>query len=101
MADAGQLVCVFAGLGPTVKRVIPYEKAVMGHANIDYRDQPHRNTTLLKFTGSTFIFNMVETLSECHTVAEKSSSGSDNLHPVIETFLFRTLRSVLGVVDEW
>lgn len=85
MADAGQLICVLAGPGDSVKKVLPYCKGVMGRANIDYSDQPHRKATLLKIIGNTFILNMVETLSEGHTIAEKSGLGNDNLHQFIET----------------
>ncbi|KAI4119174.1 MAG: hypothetical protein LQ345_000884 [Seirophora villosa] len=85
MADAGQLVCVLAGPGHSVKKVLPFCKGVMGRANIDYSDQPCGRATLLKVIGNTFILNMVETLSEGHTIAEKSGLGNDNLHQFIET----------------
>ncbi|KAL8694321.1 MAG: hypothetical protein Q9218_001026 [Villophora microphyllina] len=85
MADAGQLVCVLAGPGDAVKKVLPYCKGVMGRANIDFSDQPHGKATLLKIIGNTFILNMVETLSEGHTIAEKSGLGTENLHQFIET----------------
>ena len=85
MADNGQLVCVLAGPGSAVKQVIPYCKGVMGRANIDFSDQPQGKATLLKIVGNTFILNMVETLSEGHTLAEKSGLGSGNLHQLIET----------------
>jgi len=85
MAENGQLVCVLAGPANAVKTVIPYCKGVMGRANIDYSDQPQGKATLLKIIGNTFILNMVETLSEGHTLAEKSGLGNDNLHQFIET----------------
>lgn len=85
MAEAGQLVCVLAGPAASVKKVLPYCKGVMGRANIDFSDQPHGKATLLKIIGNTFILNMVETLSEGHTIAEKSGLGNDNLHQFIET----------------
>ena len=85
MADSGQLVCVLAGPTSAVKQVIPYCKGVMGRANIDFSDQPQGKATLLKIIGNTFILNMVETLSEGHTLAEKSGLGNDNLHQFIET----------------
>ncbi|KAI4287108.1 MAG: hypothetical protein L6R35_003635 [Caloplaca aegaea] len=84
MADAGQLVCVLVGARPSVKKVLPFCKGVMGRANIDYSDQPCGRATLLKVIGNSFILNMVETLSEGHTIAEKSGLGNDNLHQVIE-----------------
>lgn len=85
MADNGQLVCVLAGPKAQVEKVKPYCKGVMGRAEIDYSDQPHGAATRLKIIGNTFILAMVETLSEGHTLAEKSGLGSDNLHTFIET----------------
>lgn len=85
MAENGQLVCVLAGPANAVKDVIPYCKGVMGRANIDYSDQPHGRATLLKIIGNTFILNMLEALSEGHTLAEKSGLGNDNLHQFIAT----------------
>ncbi|TKA80511.1 hypothetical protein B0A49_00333 [Cryomyces minteri] len=85
MADNGQLVCVLAGPSAQVDKVKPFTTGVMGRANIDYSDQPQGAATRLKIIGNTFILNMVETLSEGHTLAEKSGLGSDNLHAFIET----------------
>lgn len=85
MADSGQLVCVLAGPKAQVDRVKPFCKGVMGRAEIDYSDEPHRQATLLKIIGNTFIVNMVETLSEGHTLAEKSGLGTEELHKFIET----------------
>ena len=85
MADNGQLVCVLAGPKSAVEKVKPYCKGVMGRANIDFSDQPQGKATLLKIIGNTFILNMVETLSEGHTLAEKSGLGNDNMHQFIET----------------
>lgn len=85
MADNGQLVCVLAGPASSVEKVKPYCKGVMGRANIDYSDQPQGRATLLKIIGNTFILNMVETLSEGHTLADKSGLGTENLHQFIET----------------
>jgi 3-hydroxyisobutyrate dehydrogenase-like beta-hydroxyacid dehydrogenase len=85
MADAGQLVCVLAGPAEAVEKVKPYTTGVMGRAVIDYSNQPHGSATRLKIIGNTFILNMVETLSEGHTLAEKSGLGSDRLHQFVET----------------
>lgn len=85
MADNGQLVYVLAGPKAQVEKVKPYCTGVMGRAEIDYADQPHGAATRLKIIGNTFILAMVETLSEGHTLAEKSGLGSDNLHQFIET----------------
>ena len=84
MAESGQLVCVLAGPASAVEKVKPYTKGVMGRANIDFSDQPPGKATHLKIIGNTFILNMVETLSEGHTLAEKSGLGNENLHQFIE-----------------
>jgi 3-hydroxyisobutyrate dehydrogenase-like beta-hydroxyacid dehydrogenase len=85
MADSGQLLCVLAGPAAAVDKVKPYTTGVMGRANIDLSDEPYGKATLLKVIGNTFILSMVETLSEGHTVAEKSGLGTDNMHKFIET----------------
>ena len=85
MADAGQLVCVLAGPKAAVDQVKKYTKGVIGRADIDFSDQPQGKATHLKIIGNTFILNMVETLSEGHTLAEKSGLGNENLHTFIET----------------
>lgn len=85
MADAGQLVCVLAGPKASVEKVRPFCKGVMGRAEVDYSDQPHGNASRMKIIGNTFILNMVEQLSEGHTLAEKSGLGNENLHAFIET----------------
>jgi 3-hydroxyisobutyrate dehydrogenase-like beta-hydroxyacid dehydrogenase len=85
MADNGQLVCVLAGPAEAVAKVKPYTTGVMGRAIIDFSSQPQGTATHLKIIGNTFILNMVETLSEGLTVAEKSGLGVDNLHKFIET----------------
>lgn len=85
MADNGQLVCVLAGPPSAVERVKPYCKGVMGRANIDFSGQPQGKATLLKIIGNTFVVNMIESLSEGHTLAERSGLGNDNLHQFIET----------------
>ncbi|KAF2713911.1 6-phosphogluconate dehydrogenase-like protein NAD-binding protein [Pleomassaria siparia CBS 279.74] len=83
MADAGSLVCVIAGAEKSVDKVKPYTKGVMGRADIDFSGQPAGNATLLKVIGNTFVLNMVEVLSEGHTLAEKTGLGVDNLHSFI------------------
>ena len=40
---------------------------------------------LLKIIGNTFVLNMVESLAEGHTLADKTGLGNDNLHKFIET----------------
>ena len=83
-AEAGQLVCVVAGSAAQTAKVLPYCKGVMGKANIDLSDQPPGKASLLKLVGNTFIINMVESLAEGHTLAEKSGLGMENLHQFIE-----------------
>jgi 3-hydroxyisobutyrate dehydrogenase-like beta-hydroxyacid dehydrogenase len=85
MADNGQLVCVLAGPSAQVDKVKPYCQGVMGRAIIDYSDKPHGTATRMKIIGNSFILNMVETLSEGHTLAEKSGLGSEALHQFVET----------------
>ncbi|KAL8647589.1 MAG: hypothetical protein Q9226_006366 [Calogaya cf. arnoldii] len=84
MADAGQLVCVLAGPEDSIRKVRPYCKGVMGKANVEFGDQPCSKATLLKIIGNAFILNMIESLAEGHTIAEKSGLGNDNLHQFIE-----------------
>ena len=85
MAESGQLVCVLAGPAASVDRVKPYTKGVMGRENIDFSGQSYRQALLLKVIGNTFVFNMVEALSEGHTVAEKTGLGTENLHTFVAT----------------
>jgi 3-hydroxyisobutyrate dehydrogenase-like beta-hydroxyacid dehydrogenase len=79
------LVCVLAGPTSAVDKVKPYTTGVMGRAVIDFSSQPQGTATHLKIIGNTFILNMVETLSEGLTLAEKSGLGVDNLHEFIKT----------------
>lgn len=83
MADNGQLICVLAGPKSDVEKIRPYTEGVMGRAVIDFSDQPAGTATRLKIIGNTFILQMVEALSEGHTVAEKTGLGSENLHKYI------------------
>lgn len=84
MAESGQLVCVLAGPAADVEKIKPYTKGVMGRDFIDYSDQDVGKALLMKVIGNTFVINMVETLSEGHTLADKTGLGSDNLHQFIE-----------------
>jgi 3-hydroxyisobutyrate dehydrogenase-like beta-hydroxyacid dehydrogenase len=84
MAESGQLVCVLAGPAADVEKIKPYTKGVMGRDYIDYSDQDVGKALLMKVIGNTFVINMVETLSEGHTLADKTGLGSDNLHQFIE-----------------
>ena len=84
MAESGQLICVLAGPAAGIEKVKPFCKGVIGRANIEYQDQAPEKATLLKVIGNTFVLNMVEALSEGHTLAEKSGLGSENLHQFLE-----------------
>ena len=84
MAAGGQLVFVLAGPQSDVDQVKPYTKGVMGRADIDFSDQAPARASLLKIVGNTMILQMVESLSEGHTLAEKSGLGVENLHQFIE-----------------
>ena len=84
MADSGQLICVLAGPPAVVDLIKPFCKGVMGQSIIDFSGQAQGKATLLKVIGNTFVLQMVEALSEGHTLAEKTGLGSDNLHALIE-----------------
>lgn len=84
MADSGNLVCVLAGPTDVAEKVKPYTTGVIGRAVIDYSGQDPSKATLMKIIGNTFILSMVTTLSEGHTIAEKSGLGTDELHKFIE-----------------
>ncbi|KAL8977675.1 MAG: hypothetical protein Q9205_006574, partial [Flavoplaca limonia] len=58
--------------------------SVMGKANIEFSGQPCSKATLLKIIANTLILNIIESLAEGHTMAEKSGLGNDNLHQFIE-----------------
>jgi len=85
MAESGQLVCVLAGPQALIDKIKPFTTGVMGRAAIDFSGEPQSKATLLKVIGNTFILSMVETLSEGHTIAEKSGLGVENLQKFIET----------------
>lgn len=83
-AESGQLVCVLAGPAASVEKVKPYTTGVIGRGIIDLSGQNCAKATLLKVVGNTFIMNLVESLGQGHTLAEKSGLGVDNLHNFIE-----------------
>lgn len=84
MADSGNLICVLAGPSDVAEKVKPYTTGVMARAIIDFSGQEPSKATLLKVIGNTFILSMVTTLSEGHTLAEKSGLGTDELHKFVE-----------------
>ena len=79
-AEAGQLVCVLAGPASAVQRVAPYCQGVMGKANIVYSDEAQDKASMLKIIGNIFLLNLLEALSDGHTLAEKSGLGSEKMH---------------------
>jgi 3-hydroxyisobutyrate dehydrogenase-like beta-hydroxyacid dehydrogenase len=85
MAENGQLTCVLAGPKASIDKVTPFCKGVMGRAEIRFDDAPYGKALLLKIVGNTMVFNMVESVSEAHTMAEKTGLGNDQLHQFIET----------------
>ncbi|KAI4151942.1 MAG: hypothetical protein LQ340_003198 [Diploschistes diacapsis] len=85
MAQNGQLVCVLAGPAHLVEKVKPYTKGVMGRENIDFSGETPGKASLMKLLGNTFILQMVETLGEGHTAAEKTGLGVDNMHTFVQT----------------
>ena len=83
MAEAGSVITVLAGPKSDVDKVKPYTTGVIGRLDIDFSDQQPGQASLLKIIGNTFVLQMVEALSEGHTVAEKSGLGSENLNKFI------------------
>lgn len=84
MADSGQLICVLAGASEVIEKVKPYTTGVMGRGIIDFGNQEHGNATLLKIIGNTMVFNMVESVAEGLTFADKSRLGVDNFQKFLE-----------------
>ena len=84
MAESGQLVCVLAGPSPLVERIKPYTKGVMARENLDFSGQAPGQASLMKLLGNTFVLQMVETLGEGHTVAEKTGLGVQNMHDFVQ-----------------
>lgn len=84
MADAGSLIVVAAGAGPSIDRAAPLFTGVVARSVIDLRGHEPGHAGLLKLTGNSFVLSMVETLAEGHAWAEKSGLGTDALHRFIE-----------------
>lgn len=80
MADAGQLICVLAGKKSDIERVLPYCTGVVGKGTVEFIDEPPQKAPLMKLIGNTMVLQMVESLSEGHTFAEKSGLGVEHLH---------------------
>ena len=83
MADSGQLIFVLAGPEAIVAKVKPYTTGVMGRAVIDLSNEEPGKALLLKITGNTFIYNMVETIAQGLTMSEKTGLGTDYLKQFI------------------
>jgi 3-hydroxyisobutyrate dehydrogenase-like beta-hydroxyacid dehydrogenase len=84
VAVKGDLICVLAGPKSSVDKVKPFTVGVMGRAIIDFSGAEQRKATHLKIVGNTFLFNVVENLSEGYVLAEKSGLGVENLHKFLE-----------------
>ena len=52
---------------------------------IDYSGQSHEKAAYTKIIGNIFIINIIETLAEAHTLAEKTDLGHENLHKFVQT----------------
>lgn len=59
------------------------DKSSVGRAVIDYSDQEHGKASLLKLIGNVFIVNMIETIAEGLTLAEKNDLGVENLQKML------------------
>jgi 3-hydroxyisobutyrate dehydrogenase-like beta-hydroxyacid dehydrogenase len=86
-ADAGQLVCVLAGPADAVNKIKPYTKGVIGRELIEMADAEPGKALVSKLIGNMFILNLVASLAEGITVAEKSGMGMDTLQKFVELML--------------
>jgi 3-hydroxyisobutyrate dehydrogenase-like beta-hydroxyacid dehydrogenase len=84
MAESGQLIFVLSGPEATIAKIKPYTKGVMGRALIELPNEEPGKALLLKITGNTFIFNMVEAVAQGLTMAEKTGLGTDYIYQFIE-----------------
>ena len=85
MSDAGQLIAVLAGEESAVAKIKPFCKGIISRATIDLSGEDPGKATLLKIIGNTFVLSMVGTLSEGHTLAEKTGLGTHHLHKFVQT----------------
>lgn len=78
MAITGQLVVVPAGAPDAIARVRPFLDGVTARATLPIPNQEDvGRASLLKVLGNTFILNMVESLAEGMTAAEKTGLGAE------------------------
>lgn len=78
MAITGQLVVVPAGAPDAIARVRPFLDGVTARATLPIPNQEDvGRASLLKILGNTFILNMVESLAEGMTAAEKTGLGAE------------------------
>lgn len=78
MAVAGQLVVVPAGSAEAIERVRPYLDGVTARATLPLTgNEDVGRASLMKVLGNTFILNMVESLAEGVTAAEKTGLGAE------------------------
>lgn len=85
MAISGNLVCVLAGPKSDIAKVLPYTKGVIARENILFEDQDPAKALTLKIIGNTMVLQMVESLAEGHTVAEKTGLGTQQFHDFVAT----------------
>lgn len=83
MANSGMLVTVLAGPQTDIDKVLPYTKGVIARENILFPGEDYGRALLLKVVGNAMVFQMIESLAEAHTVAEKSGLGGQQLHDFI------------------
>ncbi|ODM17690.1 hypothetical protein SI65_06478 [Aspergillus cristatus] len=78
MAVAGQLVVVPAGSAEAIERARPYLDGVTARATLPLTgNEDVGRASLMKVLGNTFILNMVESLAEGVTAAEKTGLGAE------------------------
>lgn len=80
MAEAGKVICVWAGAKDAVRQVTPYTAGVIAKSFIYFSDQAPAKVSQLKIMGINFAIIMVETIAEKLVVAGKSDLGIDALH---------------------
>ncbi|TVY44621.1 putative oxidoreductase [Lachnellula subtilissima] len=72
LARAGKLICAPAGKALSIARINPYLKGVICRDVINLSDEKPAKASLLKNVGNVLILTTMETVSECHVLAEKS-----------------------------
>lgn len=80
MAEAGKVICVWAGAKDAVSQVTPYTAGVIAKSFIYFSDQAPAKVSQLKILGINFAISIVEMIAEGLVVAGKSDLGIDALH---------------------